>query len=101
LLVPSIASKYCKLKAGETDKEKFIKRIKSMSIIAIIILIIEGFYFRGMQNNVIKTINLRSQNDNEIENAVDETENTEDDTTYNIEVNIVNDITNTINDVKE
>jgi ACR3 family arsenite efflux pump ArsB len=80
LLAPSIASKYNKLKLGETSKEKFIKRITSIGIIAIIILIIEGFYFRGMQNNVIKTINTKNQTTNEIEatNTIDDTNIIED-----------------------
>jgi hypothetical protein len=60
-----------------------------MGLIAIIILTIEGCYFRGMQNNVIKTINNKNQTTNESENT-----NTIDDT-------IIEDTTNMLGIVNE
>ena len=62
ILVPFIASKYNKLKFGEISKEEFIKRLVVVGIVGIIILTIEGFYFKNMKENIKILNNTIQQN---------------------------------------
>lgn len=56
LLIPFVATKYTKLKNNEIAIDNFLKRIAIISIIALFILIIEYNYFKGMQLNIVKTL---------------------------------------------
>lgn len=62
ILVPFIASKYNKLKFGEISKEEFIKRLVVVGIVGIIILTIEGFYFKNVKENIKILNNTIQQN---------------------------------------
>lgn len=81
IFIPFIANKYNKLMLKKVEKENFIRTIVTVSIIAIIVLIIEGFYFRGMRNN-IKQVNemitkqTEQNKNNQKELSTNEIENT-------------------------
>ncbi len=56
IFIPFIASKYNKLMLKKIQKEDLIKTVVIVSILAFIVLTIEGFYFKGMKKN-IKQVN--------------------------------------------
>lgn len=73
LLVPFVATKYNKLKNNEIGRDDFFKRLAIVGIVAVIILIVEYNYFKGMQLNMIQTIESRNNANsaNEIVNEQD------------------------------
>lgn len=73
LLVPFVATKYNKLKNNEIGRDDFFKRLAIVGIVAVIILIVEYNYFKGMQLNMIQTIESRNNvnSTNEIVNKQD------------------------------
>ena len=77
LLVPFVATKYNKLKNNEIGRDDFFKRLAIVGIVAVIILIVEYNYFKGMQLNMIQTIesrnNVNSANEIVNEHIVNET----------------------------
>lgn len=77
LLVPFVAIKYNKLKNNEIGRDDFFKRLAIVGIVAVIILIVEYNYFKGMQLNMIQTIesrnNVNSANEIVNEHIVNET----------------------------
>ena len=54
LFVPFIAAKYNKLKSKDIKLEKFIKNVMITFIIMIIVLVVEFFYFKKIQQNIDK-----------------------------------------------
>ncbi len=80
LFVPYIASQYMKLKENKIKQDKFLKRLIVTSILLIIVLVIEYFYFCDVQNNIhfIGTFNEQGNVEqnmvitNEIENTITE-----------------------------
>lgn len=52
-----IASRYMKLKLNEITREKFVRTLVNLSMLLIIVLIIEYFYFRSIQTNIDVTMN--------------------------------------------
>ena len=60
LLVPFVATKYRKLKNNEIGRDDFFKRLAIVSIAAVIILIVEYNYFKGMQLNMVRTLENRN-----------------------------------------
>ena len=93
ILAPFVATKYNKWKTKEIEKEEFIKRLILIGIIAIIILIIECFYFRNIKQNIMdtaKSAELKGQETNTIlENAIDDNE-TGANITNEVKINITN-----------
>lgn len=67
ILIPYIASGYTKFKLKSIKKETLQKRIIVMSILAIIILIIQFFYFKNIQVNIK---NIVKNNTNSVTNTV-------------------------------
>ena len=116
LLAPFIATKYNKWRLKEIENEEFIKRVIVVGVIAVIILVIECFYFRNIKQNIMnvqenmKSVELNGQeqnNEDEIiqRNGIYTNESTENITngiytnetgvnTTNVEV--VNETTNTV-----
>ncbi len=64
ILVPFVAVKYNKWKLEEIEKGEFLKRLVIVSIIGVIILVGECFYFKNMKNNINSIIeeNLQQKN---------------------------------------
>ena len=52
LTVPYLAVQYMKLLANEIKREKFAKKVEIVAIIFVVVLAIEFFYFRSIQNNI-------------------------------------------------
>ena len=53
LLAPFVATKYSKWRANEIEKEKLIKRLIIITIIGIVILTCECFYFKNIKQNIM------------------------------------------------
>lgn len=116
LLAPFIATKYNKWRTKEIENEEFIKRVIVVGIIAVVILVIECFYFRNIKQNIMnvqenmKSVELNGQeqnNEDEIiqRNGIYTNESTENitngiytnETGVNItNVEVVNETTNTV-----
>ena len=53
LFVPYIASRYMKLKENEIKRSDFAKTIEIAVVLLIVVLILEFFYFRNIQTNIV------------------------------------------------
>ena len=100
LLAPFIATKYNKWRAKEIESGEFVKRVVVVGVIAVIILVIEYFYFRNIKQNIMdmketaQSVKLEGQEQNTIlENVIDETNKI---TTNEIRLNLTN--TETVNE---
>lgn len=65
LFIPYIAAKYYKLRKKQINRVEFINKVTKMIGILLIILIIEFFYFKNIQNNITDIVNGMSQNTTE------------------------------------
>ena len=54
LFIPYMTLQYMKLKENQIKQEKFLKRAIVVIVLLIVVLVIEYFYFRNIQNNIIK-----------------------------------------------
>ena len=93
LLVPFVATKYVKYRSKKIKKEVFIKRVISITLIALVLLTIECISFRGIKQN-IKTINKNINQTKQEENELDNKHN-------KITNQAVNELTNEVIDKKE
>lgn len=92
ILIPYIASGYSKLKLNKIKGETFKKRIIVMSILALIVLTIEFFYFKNIQININDIIKNNKANVNSTNTITNNTQN------LNEQINNLNTIqTNQIN----
>lgn len=78
LFVPFIAHAYIKVKEKKIKPENFVKRLVAILVIALIVLVMEFFYFRNVQEN-IQVINQEKEKQ-EVQNtqnnqAINEVEN--------------------------
>ena len=99
LFVPYIASGYMKYRDKKISAEKFIKRVFKISIFAIIVLIIEFFYFKNIQLNIKQMVYETQSNiivNEEIENVLNEQNEVNEISNENINNVIINTINNTI-----
>lgn len=64
LLVPLVATKYAKFKETEIEKSEFTKRLVIVSLVGIILLVGECFYFKNMQKNINNVANAIEENNN-------------------------------------
>lgn len=56
LFIPYFASQYMKLKLKQIKIEKFANKLSTLIVLLIVVLVMEYFYFRNIQEN-IKTMN--------------------------------------------
>lgn len=64
LLVPLVATKYAKFKETEIEKSEFTKRLVIVSLVGVILLVGECFYFKNMQKNINNVANAIEENNN-------------------------------------
>lgn len=76
LFVPYIAYQYMKLKAKQIKQEDFIKKVMIMGLLLIIVLVMEYFYFKNVQNNIniigdnLEQTNIKDKNELENQNVI-------------------------------
>lgn len=70
LCIPYLAMQYMKWKEKQIKIEKFVNRIAGLLVFLLVILGIEYFYFRNLQQNIQKTgeAQIKQQEENQIEN---------------------------------
>lgn len=68
LFIPYFASQYMKLKLKQIKIEKFANKLSILVVLLIVVLVIEYFYFRNIQENI------NNMQDNIITNTIKETE---------------------------
>ncbi len=61
IVLPFLASSYKYFKQGRLKKQNFINRIILLSVILIIVLIIEFFYFKDIQNGILNMVQSAQQ----------------------------------------
>lgn len=52
LFIPYLASRYMKLQTKEIKKEEFVRKVRFLPLLLLIVLVVEFFYFRNIQNNI-------------------------------------------------
>lgn len=52
LFIPYFASQYMKLKVNQIKIAKFVNKLSTMAILLILVLVVEYFYFRNIQENI-------------------------------------------------
>lgn len=73
LFIPYFASQYMKLKLGKMKKKNFINKLSILIVLLIVVLVVEYFYFRNIQENIgiiNDTQNETIDNEIEIQNEV-------------------------------
>ncbi len=60
LILPFLAISYRQLKQGNLKKETFKKRCIILGVLLVILLLIEYFYFKDIQNGILSMIQARS-----------------------------------------
>lgn len=82
LFIPYFASQYMKLKTGNLKIEKFINKFSTIVALLIVVLVVEYFYFRNIQENINQmkdvqniTQNTQVETQNEITNNEIENQN--------------------------
>ena len=73
LFIPYFASQYMKYKEKQIKREKFVGKIRILIPLLIIVLILEFFYFKNIQN---KIITMSQKTEKQVENQITEDVNT-------------------------
>ncbi|MFR2534273.1 MAG: hypothetical protein ACLS95_03460 [Clostridia bacterium] len=101
LFVPFLAHSYMKMKEKRLKPETFIKRTAVLLVVFLVVLVLEFFYFRNIQNNIgkmnqeqLKQTEQNVQTNTVITNEVDS--ETQNQITNMTKENITNQISNTI-----
>ena len=73
LFAPYLASQYMKVKEHKLKVEKFAKKVSTLIALLVVVLVIEFFYFRNVQNNVNNIAENMVQNsiNNKTENTIE------------------------------
>ena len=74
LFIPYIAYQYVDLKEKHIKQAKFLKKVTKTSVLLIIALIVEFFYFRNIQNNITTIGNNANNIANETQENVERNE---------------------------
>ena len=73
LFIPYFASQYMKLRSNKIKLEKFINKLSTIVVLLIVVLVIEYFYFRNIQENINEmkyTQNVTQNTQVEIQNEI-------------------------------
>lgn len=57
VILPFLASSYKYLKSGKMEGEIFKRRLILLAVVLVIVLVIEFFYFKDIQNGILNLVN--------------------------------------------
>ncbi len=92
LFAPYLANQYIKVKEKKVKKVNFIKKVRMMSFLLIIVLIVEGLYFRNIQNNIVLIGNTIENNETQHKNTTNQIQEENENTANQIQREIVNEM---------